>query len=192
MELIIKTMCIAMTCLSYMIKILVISWYVLSLFSCSWQKSDISKLKDNTYMLNQKISFDCLATQHELFAKTDGYLLVFYLDSAYCTPCSIEDIAIWKGHTKTLKDFKIDVLLISNNSSIRTFVSEMQLNYPSFYDISSTFKNSYIHSENTQMHTFMTNSDLRIVWIGNPLYNQKSWKLFNKFMQTELKSNISF
>lgn len=182
MEMIMKIMFIVMTYLSYIKKTIWISLFGIIIFSCISEKKNPIE-KQALSMLNQKISFDNF--DYKDSSKLSSNLIIYYLDSTQCTPCALENILLWRKFKKELKENDLNIIVISNDVRIYPLAKDMGIEYSILLDTANVFKTKYIKSEDLKLYTFVIDTNKKVIWIGNPLYDSQSWNMFNKFISKE-------
>ena len=169
------------------------------IFSCVKQPKETDLTLEMKRFYGKKVSFtdnliysqkkDSLQLSNLLIKP---YKLIVYVDSAACTPCSLEKMTLWKKYNKEL--IKLNVTLIfmichSNIHKINDILHELQIINPVFLDVNGVFAKINQLPKNPELRTFLLNPDNQIIFIGAPIQNEKSWILFEKIMNKLIANN---
>ena len=114
-------------------------------------------------------------------------LMVIYYDKAECGSCRISKLNMLDtlyNLSETSDKFNMLVVFSPNEeefNEILSLLKDKQYPYPVTLDISGDFLrlNSFI-PEDSRFHCFLTNSNRKPVFVGNPLYSTELWNLFIK------------
>lgn len=163
------------------------SIYLSIFISCNQKQKDplLNKIEG---LYGQKLKFKDLtdSTNIPIEFKEDCLKIIEFIDSIYCVPCKLEKIKIWKHYESELKKYNIKIILITNNTNHKEMMGilkELNITYPVYFDDKNYIKrnNEIIRYPKFQIFTINTNDE--IIWIGSPIQNDKSWKLYKKFMR---------
>jgi hypothetical protein len=53
----------------------------------------------------------------EQYMQKQKYMVIIYVDSSECTPCSLDHLSLWKKHHRELAHNETGILLIIHNSN---------------------------------------------------------------------------
>jgi hypothetical protein len=116
-----------------------------------------------------------------------NYTLILYVDSTDCTPCSLNDVSLFKQYEDQLRNqFNTEILLVIQNIDydyVNTVLSNINIYYPFILDISKEFKTINKIPDIHKYQTFLINKEKEIIWIGSPVINKNLWNLFTQAMQ---------
>lgn len=120
--------------------------------------------------------------------------IVVYVDSSFCTGCTMRKIGEWNRYKKDIKDhiFTIYIILEKNQSldDIENLYYNSDVLYPIIVDTCYMFRkmNPRLPKEDI-FHTFVLNNENKIVFVGDPIVNQNVEKLFSDFIANERKKH---
>ena len=112
------------------------------------------------------------------------YKIITYIDSTNCTICNLKFL----GWDKLMSDLllsentKIGVFHIINSNNQKEIIEQIHINnyqYPVFFDVYGDMESLNHFSEDTNIHTFLLDSDNKILDIGNPLDNDTFIRYLN-------------
>jgi peroxiredoxin len=63
----------------------------------------------------------------EQYMQKQKYMVVIYVDSAECTPCSLNHLSLWKKHRNELEQNKTGILLIISNSDEDAVINVLEI-----------------------------------------------------------------
>lgn len=114
------------------------------------------------------------------------FKLVIYKDSLSCTPCYIESLPKWFKIINKYDSEKFSAIFIlrptkENEMDLRLLMEINGFEYPILIDNDNVFRgaNSQI-SSNSLLHTFLLNKSNEVIFIGDPLSNEKINDLFEQ------------
>ena len=116
------------------------------------------------------------------YIEENNYIVILYIDSAGCTPCSLQPIAYWKFRQNEMDKFGINILLIIQNSDhnmIKSLLDGLGMSYPVVFDDHGEFKQRNKFSDNT----IIINQDKRVIWMGSPVEDYREWGDFIEMME---------
>lgn len=120
------------------------------------------------------------------------YLLISFVDSGKCTPCSLQKVQSFNANKERLKKLNIEVLLIINNTdntSIEKTLKDLNINFSTIVDKKGRFKTNNLIPSDTKYHDFIIDKSYKVFWVGSPFFNIESWEKFNHLIK--IKNNIN-
>lgn len=167
--------------------------FVCLLLSLSCKENENSKENILKSFLGKKFEFvNIKCCKYGDFKLDSRYKMILYIDSAECTSCALENnLLLWQNYKSQLNDFKIDLIIILNTSEedkVKDFFELITTDYPIFLDNRGVLKKQNSLLQYIENKTFMVDNANRLVWIGSPIQNEKSWLIFQKMMQ-QVKNN---
>ena len=122
------------------------------------------------------------------------YYLIIYLETKDCVPCSFNNLTLLDHYKDDFEKFNTGVVFIikenEHKEQIRNMFTEMKMKYPLFFDKDDCFlKNNPLISTNPLCHTFIIDSDMKVIWIGSPIANTKSIERYRELMFHIIKHN---
>lgn len=120
--------------------------------------------------------------------------MVVWADSSECSQCYIRHLDLWKGYVKLESDNpnEIQFFFILETApekleEMRTIIQTTQLKHSIYVDTAQCFRhlNPQIPAD-VMFHTFLLDSDNKVVLVGNPTRNRSIHVLFNKILNENL------
>jgi peroxiredoxin len=131
-----------------------------------------------------KIVFpNVVQSEIEQYMQKHKYMVVIYVDSAACTPCSMEHIALWKKHGEELMRSNTGVLLVIQNSDEQAIINALKsvkVTFPFIIDRGKKFKVKNIKALITG--TFVMNKNRKVIFTGSPIATEEKWNSFVKLV----------
>ncbi len=117
---------------------------------------------------------------------TYSYKIVNYIDSAGCTRCRMK-LDLWNAFMSQLDAADADVTLLSiihsrDNADIRFAIRSSFFNYPVYIDSVNEFGRINNPPCDPMLHTFLLDSEDRIIAIGNPVTNPRVGDLYRSII----------
>lgn len=117
----------------------------------------------------------------------DKGLMVIYYDKAECGSCRISKLNMLDTLyrlSETSGKFNMLVVFSPKDEELEEILSLLtakQYPYPVVLDISGEFSrlNSFV-PEDSRFHSFLTDTNRKPIFIGNPLYSTELWNIFIK------------
>lgn len=158
---------------------------------------NINKVSSSLYnMQGNQVCFDGLTPS--LFGKdlTDGRYkipsknarLVVYFDSTVCQSCRLNKLYEWEPILNLEQKMNFEVMFIfsptkSQSKLIYRSLATNKFPHVVWFDRNNEFKtNNGFIPKDTRFHTFLLNKQNEIVFVGDPLYNNKLNNLFEKVL----------
>ncbi len=121
-------------------------------------------------------------------------LMVIYYDKAECGSCRISKLNMLDTLyrlSETSDKFNMLVVFSPKEEEFQEILSllkDRKYPYPVAMDINGDFGrfNSFI-PEDSRFHSFLTDSNRKPIFIGNPLYSSELWKMFIKRLNVSVK-----
>lgn len=116
------------------------------------------------------------------------YRMVVYVDSAECSTCALSKLRFWNPLIQEARDKKIDIdyifILAPRPESMDDINMELgitDLQSSIYLDTAYVFKKHNPAIPNVaKYHSFLLNNKDRVVFVGNPLDNEKVKNVYNK------------
>lgn len=121
--------------------------------------------------------------------KNNTLHIIMYIDSTECTPCSVDNIIMWNKseYEKYMSKYKIDILLVFGTTQ-ETVVRELMANYSISYPYAIDKRRNLLRANDflsdKKFHTFIVDSNRKIIWLGSPIYSEKTWGLFTEMLDS--------
>lgn len=120
------------------------------------------------------------------------YYMVNYYDSSECAPCVMPNIIKWNKYLHYEKDGRIRFIFLF--SSRNDMYSKHEIykaykcinwNHDIYIDTCDAFKDKTKIPDNEFFHTFMIDNMGNVVFVGNPIENQRFDSLFHKIVDQQ-------
>jgi hypothetical protein len=111
------------------------------------------------------------------------YIVVIYVDSSECTPCSLNHLMLWKNHITMLEENNTGILLIIRNSDeqlISNTLKSIDISFPFIIDKGGKFKASNEIFKFIDGNTFVVDKKRNAIFTESPIKNERTWKMFMK------------
>jgi peroxiredoxin len=138
-----------------------------------------------------KIVFtDVVQPEIEQYIQKQKYVVVIYVDSTECTPCSLNHLSLWKKHQKELTQHETGILLIIHNSdedAVINVLKDKKIGFNFIFDKGRKFKlknrEAFGLSYDNYDNTFVMDRNKNVVFNGSPITSEEKWKSFIKFLK---------
>lgn len=121
----------------------------------------------------------------------NNYLLISYIDSMDCTPCSLQRVQTFRVNNTRLKDVNTNILLIvrdTNELIVHEILERMHIDFPVVFDKRGVFKSQNKLFDDAKYQDFVIDKSHKVIWLGSPFKDIDSWDLYNEMIQ--VKRNI--
>jgi peroxiredoxin len=122
----------------------------------------------------------------EQYMQKHKYMVVVYVDSAECTPCSLNHLSLWKTHRNELEQNKTGILLIINNSDEDAVMNVLKNKKITFYFIIDRGKKFKLTNRDafglSYDNTFVMDKNKNVIFNGSPIATEEKWKSFIKLI----------
>jgi peroxiredoxin len=133
------------------------------------------------------VFLDIIQNDVEQYMQKHKYIVVIYIDSTACTPCSLNHLTFWKKHREELDRNNTGILLVIQNSDEQAIVNTLKsikVAFPFMIDKDRKFKAKNIKIFHlAQNNTFVMDKDKNVIFIGSPIANEKNWESFIKLVK---------
>lgn len=118
--------------------------------------------------------------------------MVVYFAAGDCMPCALRELRHWKPIVRQIESLRsegifVDPLFIlqtdRDNERVKEALVEQGFAYPVMYDERGEFEEHNLLPTSSLMHTFLLNSDHKVMWVGNPLLSLKQQKTFESLLR---------
>lgn len=162
--------------------------FVTAFYSCknvTRQKTGTGSIQQVASFMNKSIEFASLFSDYRnsldtvLWAKRNK--IVLYLDSMNCTSCAFNEMRKWNMYSKELERLKTDIVIICNYSDVKAVLDvkeAVHVGFPIFFDVDGRFKSTNHIPQDSMFHIFVVGFTNEVIWVGLPIYSNKSWKDF--------------
>jgi hypothetical protein len=110
-----------------------------------------------------------------------NYVVVIYIDSSSCAPCSLQNLDFWNPHKEELKDNNTGILLVIHNSdeqAVLDLFKTMRITFPFIFDKGGKFKANNEVFKYARGNTFVMDKNRNAVFNESPIANEQVWKQF--------------
>jgi Icc-related predicted phosphoesterase len=122
----------------------------------------------------------------EQYIQKHKYMVVIYIDSATCTPCSLNHLILWRKHREELTRNKTGVLLVIQNSDEQAIINTLEsikVTFPFIIDREKKFKIKNIRIFSiARDNTFVMDKDREVIFVGSPIATEEKWNSFIKLV----------
>jgi hypothetical protein len=127
---------------------------------------------------------DNYPTEIEQYIKQQKYMVMIYVDSSNCTPCSLKPLFPWDPLRDKLEKIDIGILFIFRNSDERVVARALKLigAFHFVIDKEGKFKANNKFYKYVKDNIFVMDEDNNVVMTKSPIANEKSWKSFIKII----------
>jgi peroxiredoxin len=135
-----------------------------------------------------KIIFpDIVQDEIEQYMQKHKYIVVIYIDSAACTPCSLNHLTLWKKHREELDNNNTGILLVIHHFDEQVVINALKSIKITFHfviDKERKFKATNIEVfYKTWDNTFVMNRNKNVIFTGSSITTEKIWKSFIKLIK---------
>lgn len=123
----------------------------------------------------------------EQYMQKQKYMVVVYVDSSECTPCSLNHLSLWKKHQNELKQNETGILLIIHNSDeniVINILKDKKISFHFMIDRERRFKyknrEAFVPSYD---NTFVMDRNRNVIFSGSPIATEEKWKSFIKLVK---------
>lgn len=156
-------------------------------------KRDMERFYNQTVLLPP--SMQCLEgekIQHLDLQDSRSKIVIWY-DSTECGSCKIKNLPAFKHFESYCQDLKYDLDLVflfsPSRQNVRQTLEEASIStklhdYPIYIDTANQFYKLNPHiPANKLMHSFLLDSEGKVVLVGNPIQNQAMFDLYKKTIE---------
>ena len=122
----------------------------------------------------------------------DAYFrMIILFDSTFCAYCHFPEMEVWNElilySTATISKFVPIFIFCPGQgkvSALKLTLKQSHFKWPLFIDENDEFlKRNTVIPQDSRYHTFLLNSENRIVLVGNPVGNDALWALYKKVIE---------
>jgi hypothetical protein len=115
------------------------------------------------------------------------YMVMIYVDSSDCTPCSFRHLAQWYSARNDFEKNGVGILLIFRNTDERTVIRTLKSigTFHFVFDKKGKFKADNKVFEYVEDNIFVMDKDKNVLFMESPLKDEKTWKSFVKAINTK-------
>ena len=173
-----------------------ISFLVLAfLYGCSHIKEDIKDIMEHNLSIpkNEMVCYSW-SSQLDSVRTPKNLSLIFYITKEQCQSCYFSELIKYeRNNYEQLKKKGVRILYIiaTDSLNIKSLENELinaRIKGMVYLDTCNVFLESNPHiPKNELYYTFVTNSEGKILMVGNPIQNERMEKLFQKVIANEIK-----
>jgi hypothetical protein len=124
----------------------------------------------------------------QLSGASSDYHLVIYLEAADCVPCSLSKLTILNQYAEDFEKFNTDIVLVidesENKKQIEESFAKIKIQHLLFFDKDGyLLNNNPVISANILCRSFITDTNMKVIWIGYPHANSKSIERYREMMK---------
>ena len=181
---------------------LVVLLSLLLAFSVSCNNRNIRK--ELAQMMNSEIKIPHL--HHAIFNGKDTVMhfsnetsvrMIAIFDSTFCASCHLPNMKVWNEVISYSKatDSKFEPIFIFSPKqeeivSLKQSLRENMFEWPFFIDENGDFlKNNPFIPQDSRFHTFLLNSENKIILVGSPINNEDLWSMYKEQIQIQIQIN---
>lgn len=122
------------------------------------------------------------------------YKIVTYIDTTGCTPCRMK-ISSWNeiiNEIKSIPDIDFNFLMIINSdrkNAAEYAINASLFNHPIWFDYDNSFFDTNSLPEDDDFHTFLLDSDDKVIAVGDPVMNPKIKALYMDIIAGNYEDN---
>lgn len=126
----------------------------------------------------------------EEYLEGSEYTIVSYTDGVGCTGCRMR-LGHWINTMERFKtecDADVRLVMVTNPMDSATLAYDLRrvnFTYPVYYDKADSFRIANALPDEHALQTFLLDSDMKIIAVGNPVYNVEIARLFKAIMNGE-------
>ena len=121
---------------------------------------------------------------------SDNFKIVFYVDSAGCTSCRLNQLSEWKkimAESDSLFSGGVDFLFIfqpkkSDERELQIIFRNNGFSHPVFIDTENEIDHLNKFPSQADYQCFLLDRDNKVIMIGNPSNNTGIWALYKKYI----------
>jgi hypothetical protein len=120
----------------------------------------------------------------EQYMDQQKYMIMIYVDSSDCTPCSLKHLFPWDSHREKFEKNGIGILLIFRNTDERVVSRAVKLigTFHFVFDREGKFKEDNKFYKYVKDNIFVMDRDNNVIMTESPLANEKAWESFIKII----------
>ena len=123
-------------------------------------------------------------TKNKYDFEKESNKIIEYIDSTGCTECKLS-LQKWKFRIREISKLNKNVLFYfiinaKNYDVIKSIFQKERFECPYFFDYENSFFKTNKLSKNSDYHIFLIDHNNRILLIGYPIANIKTWQLYNE------------
>jgi peroxiredoxin len=125
-----------------------------------------------------------LSVEIEQYIQKQHHIVMIYVDSSNCTPCSFKHLAQWYSAKDEFERNGIGILLIFRNSDEKTVTRTLR-SIGTFYfifDKGGTFKAINKVFKYAKDNIFVIDKGKNVIMTKSPLQDEKTWNYFIKLV----------
>lgn len=175
----------------------------LALISCTQGKrieEQIIRMSQRTILINTDSMLVCnVSVPPQNLLDSCSLKMIVWADTSECSQCYVRQLELWKGYSKLESKnptgIKFYYILETQGKQIADILNQIQstqLDHSIFIDTAQYFRRDNPNiPKDVRFHSFLLNSDNKIILVGNPIKNSKVQILFNKILYENLGINLS-
>ncbi len=164
------------------------------LASCTTESGEIRKFYNSEIVMPTNMLIDSGKVQLDLELSGQCLKMIVWYDSTECSTCKLDRILDYYDFIDYnitsltgLKSYFIFSPSKQNLKSFEDYASSVVHYYPIFVDTANQFYKLNPHiPANKLMHSFMLDSENKVVLVGSPILNQAMFDLYKKTIEEML------
>lgn len=162
-------------------------------FSCSKDKAEkevVGSLTGKEIVLPESLDWRIIDETVDPGLAGNDYTIVTYLDSTGCTECRMK-LPVWDNIINEFKrnpDISVGFLMILDSDRREEISRVLRKNnflHPVTIDSLGVFRNANSLPEDSRFHTFLLDSERKVIAIGNPVFNPKIREFFHRSIKED-------
>jgi peroxiredoxin len=134
--------------------------------------------------ITKVILSDSYQTTIKQYIQQQEYMVMIYVDSSDCTPCSFKHLVRWYEAKNNFEENGIGILLIFRNSDERAVISTLRSigTFNFIFDKGGKFKAENNVFKYARDNIFVMDKDNNVLFTQSPLKDKETWNSFVKII----------
>lgn len=134
-----------------------------------------------------------------LDVKDSKLKMVLWADSTECSQCNIRHLDLWKGYVNIEREMPDEIVFYfifeiapEKMGEMISLIQTTRLNHTIYVDTAQIFRrNNPNIPTDVLYHTFLLDSDNKVMLVGNPIKNKSIRYLFNEILNENLNITVN-
>ena len=121
--------------------------------------------------------------------------MIALFDSTFCASCHLPNMKVWNeviAYSKASHSRFEPIFIFSPKQeevvSLKQSLRDNMFEWPLFIDENGDFlKNNHVIPQDSRFHTFLLNSENKIILVGSPVNNEVLWDMYKEQIQNQNK-----
>lgn len=162
-------------------------------------KRQISKMCEREILINTDDMVACHVLDSLSTNEKDSKLkMVLWADSTECSQCYIRNLDLWKGYANIEREIPKGIVFYfifetapEKMGKLFSLIQTTQLNHTIYVDTAQVFRrNNPNIPTDVLYHTFLLDSNNKVILVGNPTKNKSIRYLFNEILNENLNITV--